>query len=89
MGVAAYFGAHALSERNASDAHCTNGLCADSVSLGTYESARSDALVADVTLGIGLVALAIGSYLLLTSFPDEVPHSSAVRMSATGLGGVW
>jgi hypothetical protein len=89
MGMAAYFGAHALSERNSSDAHCTSGLCADSVSLGTYESARSDALAADVSLGIGLVALAIGSYLLLTSFPDEASHPSAVRMSAAGLGGVW
>jgi hypothetical protein len=89
MGVAAYFGARALSERNTSDAHCSNGLCADSVSLGSYESARSDALAADVGLGIGLVALAIGGYLLLTSSADEASPSSAVRMSATGLGGVW
>src|ERR1019366_4996520 len=67
LGVGTYFGARALAERSISDEGCTGGGCANAMGLRAYESARSDARVSDVALGIGIVGLAIGGYLLLTS----------------------
>jgi hypothetical protein len=85
--VGTYFGARALAERSISDTGCTRGACS-AVALGAYESAGSDARVADVALGIGVVALAVGGYLLLTSGSDA-RTPSALRVDASGLRGTW
>jgi hypothetical protein len=88
MGVATYFGGRALAERNVSDASCVGGTCANATSLGAYESARSDARLCDVALGIGVVALAVGGYLLLTS-RGEMPARTTLGLTRAGLGGAW
>jgi hypothetical protein len=88
LGVGTYFGARALAERSISDGGCTGGVCSSAMGLQAYESARSDARVSDVALGIGIVGLAVGGYLLLRSGTDA-PASTALRVTATGVGGAW
>jgi hypothetical protein len=88
LGVGTYFGARALAERSMSDQSCTGGVCANALGLGAYESARSDARASDVALGVGIVGLAVGGYLLLTSHA-EAPDGTALRVTATGVGGAW
>jgi hypothetical protein len=88
LGVGTYFGSRALAERHWSDASCTAGICANAAALAEYQSARSDARVSDVALGLGVVALAISGYLLLTSRHEE-STLRAVAASAARMGGAW
>jgi hypothetical protein len=88
LGVGTYFGARALAERSISDEGCAGGACSNAMGLHAYESARSDARVSDVALGIGIAGLAIGGYLLLRSGTDA-PASTAFRVTASGVGGAW
>ena len=88
LGVGTYFGARALVERSVSDASCAGGVCSSGAALGEYESARSDARACDVALGIGIVALAVGGYLLLTS-GREAHTRTALHVTGAGLGATW
>ncbi|MFI5302355.1 MAG: tol-pal system YbgF family protein [Polyangiales bacterium] len=88
LGVGTYFGARAVAERSMSDAGCTGGVCMTPSELATYESARSDARVSDVALGLGIAALAAGAVLLITSGSGG-QSASAFRASSAGVGGAW
>ena len=89
IGVGTYFGARALAERSMSDASCTAGLCTSGAALGEYGAARSDARASDVALGVGIVALAVGGLLLVTSSSDA-RVATALRMTdECRLGGTW
>ena len=88
LGVGTYFGGRALAERSVSDGTCAHGVCADATGLGAYESARSDARVADVALGLGVVALAVSGYMLISS-GTEAPAATAFQVTGAGLGGTW
>lgn len=48
------------------------------------DSAQTKALVADIALGVGLVAVGVGTYLVLTSKPD--PQKVGVRSFSPSLG---
>jgi hypothetical protein len=87
LGVGTYFGARALAERSLSDAGCAGGACS-ALGLAAYESARSDARAADIALGGGLVALAVGCVLLLTT-GNQDQGRTALRLSPAGIGGAW
>jgi hypothetical protein len=91
LAVGTYFGARALSKRSDSDALCTGDVCRDAAGPEAYDDAKSFARVADVTLGLGLVAVAAASYLLLSSPSKEHASASAVTFGVTpsGVGGVW
>ena len=88
LGVGTYFGARALAERSMSDASCRGGVCESASSLGEYESSRNDARIADVALGLGIVALAVSGYLLVTSGTGD-RAAMAVQMTGTGVAGRW
>ncbi|MBI5478108.1 MAG: hypothetical protein HY906_04590 [Deltaproteobacteria bacterium] len=70
LTLTAVFGARAITKERDSDAHCAGTLC-DAPGLGLNREARTAAVVADVTLGIGVVALGIGTYLWLSTRGDR------------------
>ena len=77
VGVAAIvvggvFGARAISKRNDSDAQCPANQCTQ-LGVDLNEQAKSSALVADITIGVGLASAAAAAYLLLTS-PTSQSH---------------
>ena len=88
LGVGTYFGARAIAERSVSDASCSGSACSNATAVSAYESARSDARVSDVALGIGIAALAVGGFLLLTSGGDSAPRT-ALHVTGAGIGGAW
>ena len=88
LGVGTYFGSRALAERHWSDASCTAGVCANGASLAEYEAARGDARAADVALGVGVVALAVGGYLILSS-RAHARTVAVLRVSGAGMGAAW
>jgi hypothetical protein len=66
-GVGAYFGVRALSENHDARADCSPSFCTDPNAVATSHNAVQDATVSDVAIGAGVVGLAVGLYLLLTS----------------------
>jgi hypothetical protein len=92
LATGAYFGVSALSKRNDSDPYCPGGVCGSAASAQTYDEARSYARVADVALGIGVVALAVAGYLILTSGASDSaprPTSARAQLGISRLGVTW
>ncbi len=91
LAVGAFLGVRALSERSASDGLCTMGVCRDQAGLDDYDAARSEALGADIALGIGAVALAVGGYWVVTSMTGarSSPAAASLRVTPSGVGLSW
>jgi hypothetical protein len=60
------FGVAALSLLSASNAHCTGNTCASQDAINQFHTAQSFALVADVTMGVGVACIATAVVLGLT-----------------------
>jgi hypothetical protein len=60
------FGVAALAELSSSNAHCTGNLCANEDAVHQFHSAQSFALVADVTLGVGVACVVTAVVLGIT-----------------------
>jgi len=88
IGVGVLFGLSASSAREDAEAQCSdNGsqvLCPESVE-GLLSDADSRALVADIAVGIGLVAVGVGVYLVLNH--DEASGATTELRTAAAPGG--
>ncbi|HEY3818869.1 MAG TPA: hypothetical protein VGL81_16975 [Polyangiaceae bacterium] len=71
------FGVAALSQLASSNAHCTGNLCASQDAINQFHSAQSLALVADVTMGVGIACLATAVVLGLTGSHHSHPSGEA------------
>ena len=91
LAVGSILGVRALSERSASDGLCTMGVCRDQAGLDEYDAAKSEALGADIALGIGAVALALGGYWVVTSMTGarSSPAAASLRVTPSGVGLSW
>jgi len=78
LGVGSYFGLKALSDRNASNALCTPGCTQHAVDLNGDAIAESWA--STIGFGVGIVGLAAGAYLFLTSPRSGAPRSQSVQL---------
>jgi hypothetical protein len=94
IAVGSYFGVRALSKRSDSNALCNGDACSSPAGLQEYDDAKTFSRVSDVAFGVGIVAVAAASYLLLTSAHRErvaVLASDRVsfHLGPTGLAGTW
>ena len=91
LAVGTTFGIMALNKRSDSDAVCSGDTCRSPGGPQAYEDAKSFALVADVTLGLGLVAVATAGTLLFSTAASEPRDSPRVSLHLTpfGLGGTF
>jgi len=93
VGVGSYFGLRAIAKRKDSDQQCrTDTTCVgDGVALNNQ--AKTAAWVSNVSFGVGLVGIAVGTYLIwLTpaSTPDrtgKAPRIPTLDFGATSSGG--
>jgi hypothetical protein len=88
FATGASFGILALSNSSAANAHCTGGVCGDAASAREYDDARSQARIADVALGIGLVATVVAGVLILATRKSDAPSAASVQLVSLGLGRV-
>jgi hypothetical protein len=88
FATGASFGILALSNSSAANANCTGGVCGDAASARQYDEARSQARVADVALGVGLVATVVASILLVSSRKSDAPSASSMQLTSLALGRV-
>jgi hypothetical protein len=72
LGVGSYFGLHAISKWNDANAVCPSSTCGDPAGVNLAHDAKQAALVSDVLLGAGVVALAVGVVLWVTGAPKAV-----------------
>ena len=99
LAVGTYFGVRALGSRSESDAGCTNGRCRDAAAAGAYDDAKSFAHIADATLVVGIVGVAVGAYLVLTSSTESLAPPAAtpqvararagLHITPSGVGAAW
>jgi len=75
LGVASYFGLHAFSRWSDRNAACVGGCTADAQSAG-HDAAQA-ATISDIGFGVGLAALAVGTYLVLSGRSEHDRHSSS------------
>ena len=80
-----YFGLHAFTLRSRSDKNFANGYCTAQSCHDDWESAKTSALLSDIGLGVGIVALAVGGYVLLRSAPSTAA-SAAPTLSVAASG---
>jgi hypothetical protein len=66
LGAGAYFGLRALGDRNTSDSLCPGNACVDARGVAAYDDARTHARIADVAIGVGILAVATAAYLVIT-----------------------
>jgi hypothetical protein len=66
IGVGAYFGFSAIGKAKESEEHCSGSLCSPR-GLEISDDANRAATIANVAIGLGLVAVGAGTYLVLTA----------------------
>lgn len=76
IGVGSYFGLSAMSAQSDLDETCRDRACPESAS-GEIDSMQSDATIATVGFGVGLVGIAAGAYLWLTAEPGGTSGSGS------------
>jgi hypothetical protein len=98
-GVGTYFGLRAISLRKDSDQNCVSGCTVEGVDLNNR--AKTAAWISDFGIGIGLIGVVIGGYMLLKT-PDEaapkqettetslrlMPELTSTR-AGLNVGGTW
>lgn len=85
VGVGAYFGISALVLKNRSDSVCHDGkTCSTPGGVSDFNDAKMHAHIADAALGVGLVAIGVGTYLVIRAGSKE----HAARSLGLSIGGV-
>jgi hypothetical protein len=79
LAVGTYFGISASSTWKTVKQTCPQRVCSDAGAVDDYKSASRAALVSDIGLGVGVVALGVGAYLLLSA----PAHDAGQKTSAT------
>ncbi len=74
LGAGGILGLWAISKRQDSDQYCSGHLCTDQRGVDLNDQAKQLANFANLTLGFGLGAVLVGTYLSLTDGETE-PHS--------------
>lgn len=91
LGAGAVFGVLALSKNSDAKSHCPNTPCTDSTGVDLNRTARTFANVSNVGIGLGVVGIGVGAYLILTSKSGTPSSNAALRVSplvARGMGGL-
>lgn len=83
LGIGTYYGIRAITKRSQSDKQCPSNQCTvDGVRLNN--EAKTSARISDVTVGLGLVGIGVGTYLVLSS-----PSSQQQTQERAARASVW
>ena len=90
IGVGAFFGVQALGSKSDAEKACPEAggarRCPSSAA-DTLSSNSRNALIADIGIGVGLVAAAVGTYFIIKSPSSKDSASAGVRAAAGPQGG--
>ncbi|HXX69947.1 MAG TPA: hypothetical protein VEK07_22395, partial [Polyangiaceae bacterium] len=82
LGLGTYFGLEAIAKSNDAKRDCTLSSCTDPGAIQENSTAKADALFADITLGAGIVAVGVATYLILSA-PTSGPAASSTDSPST------
>jgi hypothetical protein len=82
LGVGAFFGLKTFSTKSDSDAHCRGTLC-DQTGLDLRDKASTYATISDVAFGAGVVALGVGTYLVLSNRSHTEKGGAALTLGSS------
>jgi hypothetical protein len=86
LGVGSAFGVIALSNHSDATTRCPSSPCGDATGVQENDRAKTFAWVSDVSLGLGLVGVGVGAYLLF--WPRQAPQATSARLvPSVGPGG--
>lgn len=86
--VGGFFGYRALDKARDANDRCPDRRCDDASAVDLSDQAGSAATVANVAVGLGLVGLGAGAWLVLTAPPAGKPAPSGRAAPGVALGGV-
>jgi hypothetical protein len=81
LGVGTFFGLRTLSQKSASDDACVGGCSPQGAA--AMDDAYKAATYANIGLGVGLVGVGVGTYLILTSPKTAAPTNDDARWRVT------
>ena len=91
LGVGTVFGLRALSKWSDAKSHCPSSDACEPDAASLKDSATSAAWISDIGLGLGVVGLAVGTYLVVTGSKGSEPTSGQLHVNpvvASGGGGL-
>jgi hypothetical protein len=92
LGAGAFFGIEAITKSSSARAACPSFMSCSQAALSENSTAKTDALVSDITLGAAVAALGVSTVLLLTSHnrSTESPARSSrvVPVLSPSVGGI-
>jgi tetratricopeptide (TPR) repeat protein len=86
LGVGGVFGIEAISNKDSGNRECAMDPCS-STALAAYNSAKTDARLADIFIGAGLVGAGVAAYLLFTSGAPEREGARSTAAAGRGVAG--
>jgi tetratricopeptide (TPR) repeat protein len=82
LGAGAVFGVEALLKRQESDAYCKGNICSRQEGVDLNDDATRFANYANVGIGVGILGVALGTYLVLRNNGPSAAASSTARLYA-------
>jgi hypothetical protein len=79
LGVGSYFGIRTFSKRSQSDKECPTDTTCSPEGVEANNDAWTSAWVADIAMGLGVVGMGVGAYLVLTSSGAETKPEAGER----------
>ena len=80
LGVGSYFGVRALSLKSDSNRFWDGKSCRERSCVDDWHDAQTSALISDLSLGVSLLSLGVGTYLLLRTPTPESAKAGAARL---------
>ncbi len=77
LGVGTVFGFAALSEHGSASSQCPSSTCTDAAGVSLENRARTNAWIADAGIGLGLVGVVVGAWLVLRPEAARAPAATA------------
>jgi len=77
LGVGTVFGFAALSEHGSASSQCPSSTCTDAAGVSLENRARTNAWIADAGIGLGLVGVVVGAWLVLRPQAAGAPAATA------------
>lgn len=83
LGIGGYFGALAARQQRRADEHCDGSVCTQE-GLDKHADANRSAWIANVGVGLGLVGIGTGTYLIVSRRPEAASPASGMYLQLRG-----